>query len=281
MRSGLVVSAVISGTMGCGDSGGGPPGSSGPDAGPVAPEIVRFEASNAVVDEAETIFLGWETLRTETVSVRAEPGDPLLEASLRVNSVVESEPLVVPTRFVLTASGPGGEVEASVDVDVRPPDEDEPPRIIEFFVSPSTYQGREVDARLSWTATGELQLSRNGAPVPEFDGEPFGALVETISEPRVEYELTATRAGMTVSATRAIARSDFEVEPNDRPGNASVPSGDEASGRIDEGDRDSWVVEVPELGRVTAFVDDGAEAARSTVAWSSSATSPKLPVPSS
>lgn len=243
----------------CGDSDG--PGFNPDllDAGSSPPEILRFEASNAVVDEAQTVFLGWETTNAETVTLRAEPGDPLLVDSLRVNSVAESRPLVVPTRFELVAVGPDGTTRASVEVDVRPPDEDEPPRIIELFVTPEVYQGLSTEARLSWTATGELALTRNGEPVQGFTGEPFGSLEETVTESQIVYRLTATRAGETVVATGTITRSEVELEPNDRPEDASVPSGDLARGRIDSNNRDLWVVQVPELGRVTAFVDDGAQ----------------------
>jgi cysteine-rich repeat protein len=246
------------GAAACGDSGSGDLDPGFADAGPTPPEILRFEASNEVVDETLTVFLGWETEHAETVTLRADPGETLLEDSLRVNSVVESAPLVTPTTFTLVATGPDGTAEATVDVDVRVPDADAPPRIIEFFVRPRTYQGRTVEARLSWTAVGELALTRNGEPVAGFSGEPFGAIEETVSESFIRYELTATRGGQTVFATGTISRSQFEVEPNDRPADASVPSGDIGRGRIDESDRDLWVIEVPDQGHVTAYVDDSA-----------------------
>ncbi len=227
------------------------------DAGPSSPEILSFTASSTVVDEGETVFLSWSTASAETVSVEAAPGSVLVDASQRTISGEFSRPLVVPTAFTLLATGGGETVSAMVSVDVRTPDATAPPKIIEFFVSPEMYQGRETSVRVSWTAIGELSLRRNDAAPPDFSPEPFGAFDDVVTESFVEYELSATRAGITVTATRAVSRFPQELEPNDTADLASVPSGSTALGRITAGDRDMWAFEVPALGRVTAFVDNG------------------------
>jgi cysteine-rich repeat protein len=229
-----------------------------PDAGPVDAEVLSFTASSTEVDEGQTVFLAWDVEGATQVRIEADPGEPVVDSSRRLAGVQESAPLVAETTFRLTAEGPTGTDEATVTVGVRPPDGDAPPRIITFRASPAEYQGFEVPVRLFWSAAGQVELTANGEVPEGFDGASVGALNLTVRQARVVYELTATRAGQTVTATTTVERLEEEVEPNDTPETASIPSGGIGQGRITEGDRDLYRIEVPDQGRVRAEVREAA-----------------------
>lgn len=226
--------------------------------GPPEPIIDRFTASSESIDEGSTVFLAWEVANADSVTIRANPGEVLVDASLRLASVQETAPLVTDTRFELEAVGPAGTARASVTVSVEPGLGDAPPRIITFRVTPPVYPGFSTETRIFWSASGDLALTANGEAVPQFDGAATGSLNLQVSQARVEFELSATRAGETVTATQTVERSREEVEPNDTPEQANVPSDGVGLGRIDrEDDRDFYRIDVPEQGRVRAEVDDG------------------------
>jgi len=78
------------------------------------PTIVYFRASSTTIKPGETFTLSWSTSETNSVSI--SPGLGLVSSSGSVNlSPLQS------TTYVLTASGPGGNVQAQVSVTVAAP----------------------------------------------------------------------------------------------------------------------------------------------------------------
>ncbi|MEM1024858.1 MAG: DUF4215 domain-containing protein [Myxococcota bacterium] len=224
------------------------------DLGTAGPEILRFAASSEAVEEGLSVVLAWETTGADTVTLEADALDPLLTDSGRLTSTIESPELLTQTTFTLTARGEGDEVSASLTVDVEVPDAALPPRIARFRVTPEIYQGRTVAARVSWTAAGALSLRANGEPVAGFESAPFGALEVEVDESLTEFELQAQRAGQVLTATATVERAPEELEPNDDPSTAAVPSQGRGIGELTSDDQDYWVVEVPDNGRIFAEV---------------------------
>ena len=224
------------------------------DLGRPGPRILRFAASSETVLEGTSVVLAWETAEATSIRLEADSLDPLLVESERLTSTIETAPLLAETVFTLTAQSEQGEVSQSLRVAVEQPDADLPPRIARFRVTPRIFQGRSVTARVTWTAAGKLTLTADGDPVEGFSSSSFGALELEVDEAETLFELTARRAGQILTATATIERVPEELEPNDTPATAAVPSQGKGIGELTENDRDYWVVEVPDNGRVFAEV---------------------------
>ncbi|MGR5166730.1 FlgD immunoglobulin-like domain containing protein [Vibrio astriarenae] len=82
---------------------------------PWPPEIVEFSVSKTLVNEGESVVLSWQTRYTDQLSLTPDNGDV---------TPTESGQLVVyptsSTEYVMTASGRGGTVAATVKVEVNP-----------------------------------------------------------------------------------------------------------------------------------------------------------------
>jgi cysteine-rich repeat protein len=133
----------------------------------------------------------------------------------------------------------------------------EPAPEIEFFrVTPSTFSGASADASVTWTAKGTLTLTANGQPVASFPGTETGTITVTISD-TTTFQLTAAGAGIEVSETRLVAKTEMEMEPNDDAMSAQALTGSAIAGSLaDANDVDWYSFSVPANGNVFVQVND-------------------------
>ena len=168
------------------------------------PAVDSFTAAPATITAGQSATLSWTTTNADSVSIDGG-------ASLPADGSSTVSP-VTTTTYVLTATGPGGSVTASVTITVNPV-----PAVDSFTAAPATITAGQ-SATLSWTTTNADSVSIDGGASLPADGSSMVSPVTTTA-----YVLTATGPGGSVTASVTIT-----VNPVPAVVAAATPSSGEA-----------------------------------------------------
>ncbi len=163
---------IWEGILGTGPVPGGDP------LAPPAPTVDSFTASATVITVGQSATLNWLTTNADSVPI-------LGGASLPADGGSTVSPITT-TTYVLTATGPGGSVNASVTITVNPAPL---PAVDSFLATPATITAGQ-SATLSWTTTNADSVSIDGGASLPADGNFAVSPVTTTT-----YVLTATGPG--------------------------------------------------------------------------------------
>ncbi len=153
---------------------------------PAQVRIVRFDAAPANVAPSQPATLSWVVEGASTVTI--QPGIGNVDAKSGSVSVTPQQT----TTYTLTASGPGGSINATATVTVGAQGS---LQIVRFDANPATIQAGQ-QATLSWATNGANQVSISGVGSVTANGSVTVSPTQTTT-----YTLTATGAnGQNVTA---------------------------------------------------------------------------------
>lgn len=166
---------------------------------PDAPLIASFTATPDAAKSGETVTLSWATEHADTVRITRAGGLVVdLQGAAPTSGSVDV-PVLTDTSYTLTATGPGGSVEATVQVGlaVAP---------VATFTGPSAPVFADQPATLRWQSSNATRITivdSKGTVLVDATDRPSGELVR--NEPvGNRFTLTATGPGGTVVREAAI-----------------------------------------------------------------------------
>jgi myo-inositol-hexaphosphate 3-phosphohydrolase/glucose/arabinose dehydrogenase/lysophospholipase L1-like esterase len=179
------------------------------------PVIDSFTATPASITIGNSSLLAWQTTDADTVSIDQGVGNVPLDGTQSVSPTVD-------TTYTITASGPGGVAQQTVDVTVLPL----PPVIDSFTASPTTInEGQQ--STLTWATTGAVTVFIDGGVgnVSEDGSTNVSPTTTTL------YTLTATNPGGAVIDTATVTVNPAPTPPSflAHPANATVTEGQTAT----------------------------------------------------
>jgi len=185
------------------------------------PVVLSFSADPPAVTITGTVVLSWRTAGAISSSIEAIPGGYLVLQHQEDEGTVEAW-VAEDTRFVLTATGPRGEI-ATSELEVAALPE---PTIGSFAASPGRV-GRGEEFLLSWTTTGasRVELEIGGQPLPT-PLEVSGSTSVSIDSDSTIVLKAFNDAGAKAESSLAVTTGapsilDFECEEEEaQPGNA-------------------------------------------------------------
>ena len=220
---------------------------------------IEVSASPGVVAPGATTLLTWTSTGAQSVSVRREPGGPLVSSAPPQLSF-ETPPLIEATTFFVTAVRGDEEVSDSIFVDVQTPT----PTITAFTVTPPLVRYGDT-VTVTWETEGadriELLEDRRALAV-RFEAAPAGSYSYVADRAQLSFNLRALNTTPVVASSTIVVDVDLPststvAQRSDRrrtTASGVVAPGDTAVVELDVRSPGYLVAEVgsPRLQRCTA-----------------------------
>ena len=197
--------------------------------GTAPPPTATLTAARETVPEGEEIVLSWTTTYASSVTITANPGGPLTNATMSGTAMSGSATFVAErvgvTEYTLRATGPTGRIADSTVVSITVNAAAPATATLTAEPAPPALVAYGADVVLGWTTENAASISimaNPGGPVDleDADGEvPDNGMVTVMPTTTTTYTLTATPVGQGQSP--AIDTVTVNVNPPREPGISS------------------------------------------------------------